>query len=50
VSNGVIASIESINVCDDLMCSNNKCVNVDEAWNGTYVEESVRRVISKSKI
>jgi len=41
LEDGVIQKIEAINVCDDLACQNNKCIETNEIWMGQTVEESV---------
>ena len=34
--------IESINVCDSMACTNNVCVDTDDIWLGSEIQESVR--------
>ena len=41
MKDGIIEVLEWLNVCDDLACENNACIDTKEIWRNNTYEDSV---------
>lgn len=46
---GIITEVESINVCDDLACNQDKCFDFNDMWLNQTYSESVRLKLNQHK-